>query len=368
MKTINLFSLTRQLKPLRGSFNEIFNNVLDRNEFTYGEQTQILETNFANFVGSKYALAVKSGTAALLIAMKALEFQKGDEVITTPMTFSATADAIVLAGAKPVFVDIELKTGNIDPLNLEKARTKKTKAVLVVHFAGVPCEMDKIINFCKKYQLFLIEDAAHAHGSLYKNKRTGSFGDIACFSFYPSKAFGSLGNAGMITSSNKNLFKKIKMYAEHGLYGKKYEHNVIGFNERIDNFQAAFLNVKFPFLERWINKRLKIAKRYQAVFKEKNVPTVNWDKEIKPSLYVFSIFLKNRKKFAKYLFDNGVETGIYYPIPLHLQKSLVFLGYKKGDFPHAELYAKTTLSIPFYPELEDRELKYIYHLIRNYQF
>ncbi len=365
---INLFNLTKQLTPLRQSFSSVFENVLDKNEFTYGEQTQLLEKNFANFVGSKYALAVRSGTAALIMAMKALEFKDGDEVITTPMTFSATTDAIILAGAKPVFADIELKTGNIDPLELEKVRTSRTKAVLIVHFAGIPCEMNKIVNFCKKYKLFLIEDSAHAHGSIYKNKKTGSFGDVACFSFYPSKVFGSLGNAGMITTSNKQILKKAQMCAEHGLYGKKYKHNLIGFNEKIDNLQSAFLNVKFPFLETWINKRLEIADKYQAVFANKNIQTISWSKNSRPSLYIFSIFIKNRDKFAKYLSDHGVGSGIYYPIPLHLQKSLVFLGYKKGDFPNAELYAKRTLSIPLYPELENKEVDYICDLINKYQF
>lgn len=365
---INLFNLSKQLSPLRKSLNKAFDDVLDKNEFTYGEQTKKLEESFSNYVGVKYALAVRSGTAALVVAMKALEFQKDDEVITTPMTFSATTDAIILAGAKPVFADTDRDSGNLDPENLEKVLTKKTKAVLIVHFAGIPCEMDKIVSFCKKNKLFLIEDASHAHGSIYKKKKAGSFGDVACFSFYPSKAFGSLGNAGIITTSNKKILKKCQMFAEHGLYGEKYKHRVVGFNEKIDNLQAAFLNVKFPFLESWIEKRLKIAKKYQDVFVKKGVGTVVWSQNTRPSLYVFSIFIKNRKNFAKYLLDNGVGSGIYYPIPLHLQESLNYLGYKKGDFPNAELYANQTLAIPFYPELEDKEINYICKLIEKYNF
>jgi len=365
---INLFNLSRQIHPLRQSFVKAFEEVLDKNEFTYGEQTDLLEKNFANFVGSKYALAVRSGTAALVVALKALEFKDGDEVITTPMTFSATTDAIILSGAKPVFVDVDPKTGNLDPDKLQKAKTKQTKAVLLVHFAGVPCEMDKIVSFCKKYKLLLIEDASHAHGSTYKKKQTGSFGDVACFSFYPSKAFGSLGNAGIITTSNPKILKKSRMFAEHGLYGKKYKHRLVGFNEKIDNMQAAFLNVKFPFLKDWNAKRLQIAKKYQDAFGEKRVKTVTWPDYSEPSLYVFSIFIKNRKKFAKYLSDNGVQTGIYYPIPLHLQESLRFLGYKKGDFPNAELFAKQTLAIPLYPELKETEIDFICKLIKKYSF
>jgi dTDP-4-amino-4,6-dideoxygalactose transaminase len=313
-------------------------------------------------------LGVRSGTAALVVALKALEFQKDDEIITTPMTFSATTDAIILAGAKLVFADINLSTGNLDPINLQKALTRKTKAVLIVHFAGIPCEMTEITNFCKKNNLFLIEDVSHAHGSIYKNKKTGSFGDVACFSFYPSKAFRSLGNAGIITTSNKKILKKCQMFAEHGLYGKKYKHRLVGYNEKIDNLQAAFLNVKFPFLETWIEKRLRIAKRYQEIFVQKGVRAVDWPNYSKPSLYVFSILIKNRNKFAKYLLDNGVGSGIYYPIPLHLQESLNFLGYKKGDFQNAEFYAKQTLSIPFYPELEEKEMNFICELIKKYNF
>lgn len=365
---INLFNLSRQLSPLKSSFVNILENVLDKNEFTYGEQTKILEENFANFVGSKYALAVRSGTAALLVALKSLEFQSGDEVITTPMTFSATSDAIVLAGAKPVFADVDPNTGNLDPDSIEKVITKRTKAVLLVHFAGIPCEMTRIVNFCKKNNLFLIEDASHAHGSIYKNKKIGSFGDLACFSFYPSKAFGSLGNAGIITTSNKKIFKSIQMFAEHGLYGEKYKHHLVGFNEKIDNLQAGFLNVKFPFLEGWIKRRLEIAMRYQEVFAKKGVKTISWSKESEPSIYVFSILIEKRDEFAKYLLENGVRTGVYYPIPLHLQESLSFLGYKKGDFPNAENYANRTLSIPFYPELTEKEINYICDLIEKYSF
>jgi dTDP-4-amino-4,6-dideoxygalactose transaminase len=365
---INLFDLSRQISPLRKSFTKAFEEVLDKNEFTHGEQTVMLEKNFANFVDCKYALGVKSGTAALIVALKALELQKDDEVITTPMTFSATSDAIIHAGAKIVFADVDPKTGNLDPESIEKVKTKRTKAILLVHFAGVPCEMTKIVSFCKKNKLFLIEDASHAHGSIYKNKKIGSFGDLACFSFYPSKAFGSLGNAGIITTNNKKLLKKAQMFAEHGLYGKKYKHRLVGYNEKIDNLQSAFLNVKLPLLEGWIEKRLKIAKKYQAVFAKKGVKTVVWPEYSKPSLYIFSIFIKNRGKFAKYLSDNGVGSGTYYPTTLHLQESLKFLGYKKGDFPNAELYAKQTLSIPFYPELTNQEIDFICDLIKKYEF
>ena len=365
---INLFNLNKQIKPLRQAFDKAFIDVLDKNEFTYGQQTQILESSFAKFVDSKYALAVRSGTAALIVALKALRFQSDDEIITTPMTFSATTDAIILAGAKPVFADINIETGNLDPKKMCQVLTKKTKAVLIVHFAGIPCEMDKIVDFCKKNHLFLIEDASHAHGSVYKNKKVGSFGDVSCFSLYPSKAFGALGNAGIIVTNNKRILKNCQMFAEHGLYGKKYKHRIVGFNEKIDNLQAAFLNVKLPFLQSWIDKRLKIAGKYQKIFTKKSVKSISWPDYVHPSLYVFSIFIKNRDKFAKYLNDHGVGTGIYYPIPLHLQESLRFLGYKRGDFPNAEIFAKKTLAIPFYPELTNQEINYICNLIEKYNF
>jgi len=365
---INLFNLNRQLKPIKRELVSVFEDVFDKSEFVRGEQTEKFEADFSKFIGTKYCLAVRSGTASLLVALKSLGLNPTDEVITTPMTFSATTDAIILAGAKPVFVDIDLKTGNLDPEKLEESLTKNTKAVLIVHFAGIPCEMDKIVKICKKNKLFLIEDASHAHGSTYKGQKVGSFGDCACFSLYPSKTFGALGNAGVITTNNKNIFKKARMYANHGLYGEKYKHHLVGLNENIDNMQAAFLNIKLPFLQAWIEKKLKIAKKYQSVFAEKKVRTMFWPEYTQPSLYVFSIFIKNRKKFAKYLSDNGVQTGIYYPIPLHLQESLRFLGYKKGDFPNAELFAKPTLAIPLYPELKETEIDFICKLIKKYSF
>ena len=203
---------------------------------------------------------------------------------------------------------------------------------------------------------------------MYKGQKIGSFGDCACFSLYPSKTFGALGNAGIITTNNKNILKKAQMYANHGLYGEKYKHHLVGLNEKIDNLQAAFLNVKMPFLESWIEKKLQIAQKYQNAFAEKKVRTMFWPDDTRPSIYVFSIFIKNRDKFATYLLENGVQTGTYYPIPLHLQESLSFLGYKKGDFPQAELYAQQTLSLPLYPELAQDEINYICDLVKKYQF
>lgn len=365
---INLFNLKKQLQPLEESLKIAFDEVLKTTEFTYGQATKDLEENFAKFIGVNYSLAVRSGTAALILAIKSLELNNSDEVITTPMTFSATADAIVLAGAKPVFADIDSNTGNISLASIKKAKTKNTKAVLVVHFAGIPCEMTEIVKYCKDNNLILIEDASHAHGSSYKGQRVGSFGDIACFSLYPSKTFGALGNAGIITTNNRELLDRVRMLAEHGVLDNKYQHNLIGFNEKIDNLQAAFLNVKFQFLNSWIDKKIEIANKYQDVFFKKGVRTVNWNDKVKPSLYIFSIFLKDRDSFADYLKKNGVSSGVYYPVPLHLQKSFSYLGYKKGDFPQAEKYATETLAIPLYPELEEAEIDYICQLINNYKF
>lgn len=368
MQSISLFNLSRQIQPLQKAFTQAFAETLAKNEFTYGSATKELEENFSKFVDCRHALAVRSGTAALIVALKALDLKANDEVITTPMTFSATSDAIILAGAKPVFADIDPSTGNLDPQTIKKVKTKRTKAVLLVHFAGVPCEMDEIVDFCKQNKLFLIEDASHAHGSIYKGKKVGSFGDVACFSFYPSKAFGALGNAGIITTNSQEILQKTAMFAEHGLSGQKYKHFLVGFNEKIDNLQAAFLNVKFPFLPTWIERRLEIAKKYQKVLEGKKVKCSFWLDHVQPSLYVFSIFSEDRDKLGKYLADHGVGSGIYYPIPLHLQKSFEFLAYKKGDFPLAEAYAQTTLSIPLYPELTDKEVDYICDLLRKYQF
>ncbi len=368
MKKIPLLDLQRHLKPLKPDILRRWSNILRDSEFTHGKETSTFEKNFAKLAGTRYAVGVRSGTASLLVALKAAGIKLGDEVITTPMTFSATADSIILSGGTPVFVDVLPATGNIDPNKIEAAITKKTKAILIVHLYGVPCEMDQVCHIAKKHNLLLIEDASHAHGSLYKNKPIGSFGIAGCFSLYPSKTLGSLGNAGVITSSNAAFIKHARAYAHHGILDpqNKYLHQMVGYNELIDNLQSAALNTKMQLLNKAIVRKRTIATAYNKVFTKHNLPGMVWESSAAPSLYVYAVQIKKRKSFVSFMTKKGVGTGVYYPIPLHLQPSLKFLGYRKGDFPHAELFASQTVSLPLFPELTKTEVTYICKTLEDY--
>lgn len=368
MQTIPLFNLSLQHKPFQKDLVNIFQKIVTNSAFTHGQETEQFEQHFAELCGTKYAVGMRSGTASLIVSLLALGIGPGDEVITTPATFTATADAIVLVGAKPVFVDVLPENGNIDSKKIEQAVTKKTRAVLVVHLYGIPCDMAKIIQICKKNKLLLIEDASHAHGSVYKKKPVGSFGDVGCFSLYPSKTLGAIGNAGVITTQSKKLAQKNRIFAEHGIknHEQKYTHYVSGYNELIDNLQAAVLDYKLQSLPQWIARRRKIAKSYNQTFQRFDHPGMKWSKEVEPSLYLYAVQMKKRKQFQEFMKKNGIQTGIYYPTPLHLQPSFQWLGYKRDDFPAAEQFFNQTVSLPLYPELTDQQVEYISQSIESY--
>lgn len=356
-----MFHLDRQHASLKDAVLEKWEALLDRSEFTFGRDTLEFEQSFAKLCDVQYAVGVRSGTASLIIALKAVGIGPGDEVITTPATFSATADAISLVGATPVFADIESKYGCIDPAEIDKKITRKTKAVLVVHLYGIPCQMDEISKICTDHNLFLIEDASHAHGSMYKTRPAGSLGDVACFSLYPSKTLGCVGNAGVITTHNLQLAERARMFAHHGIIEgrSKYEHHVAAFNELIDNLQAAVLNIKMPLLQSWIARKIDIAEQYNRALAKAGHPGMKWPSDANPSLYVYAIQINNREKFQKHMSDHSIDTGVYYPTPLHLQPSYTYLGHIVGDFPSAEQWMRKTVSVPLYPELSDSEVERI---------
>ncbi|AKM81054.1 MAG: Pleiotropic regulatory protein [Candidatus Pacebacteria bacterium GW2011_GWF2_38_9] len=359
---VPLFDLKRQNQKLKKEFLKSISIAIDESEFVHGEAIKEFEKNFANYCNSKYCLAVNSGTTALILALKAIGVSSGDEIITTPCTFSATSDAVVWLNAKPVFVDVDEKTGNIDPSKIEARVNKKTKAILVVHLYGIPCEMDEINRIAKKHKLKVVEDASHAHGSEYKGRKVGGLADISCFSAYPSKTLGSFGNAGMIVSNNKKFMEKAREFADNGVFDpkKKYFHNLCGINGLINNFQAISLILKLKEIDSVINKRLKIAKTYNQQLQELGLKGMFWDdKKIKPSLYVYSFQYKDRDKLREFLTSRGVGNSVYYPIPLHLQKSFLPLSYKKGDFPIAERFFKQTISLPLYSGLSKKEVDYV---------
>lgn len=370
-KHIPLFDLQRQHIELKTEIFREFEKIYDKCEFTYGQAIVDFEEQFANLSETKYCLGVRSGTASLVIALKAIHLLPGDEVISTPMTFSATSDAIVLANGKPVFVDVSERDGNIDPAQIEKAihkRKAKVKGVVLVHFHGIPCQMDQIRQLCRKHNLFLIEDASHAHGTLYKGKPVGSFGTAGCFSLYPSKTLGSLGNAGVITTNSKTFYKELRMYANHGIKEgqSKYTHYANGYNELIDNIQAMAIVVKLKYLQSWIDRKLTIALHYNKLLQELGVSGMNIPENTKPSLYVYSIRSKQREKLAKFLKEKGIDTGVYYPLPLHLQPNFKFLGHTKGDFIQSEMFAKETISLPIFSGITDTEVDYISQSLRQF--
>jgi dTDP-4-amino-4,6-dideoxygalactose transaminase len=290
---------------------------------------------------------------------------EGDEVITTPFTFFATSEVISLLKAKPVFVDIDSKTFNIDPDKIEDAITTKTKAVIPVHLFGQMAEMDDIEYLAEKYDLYIIEDACQAIGAEYKGRRAGSIGDTGCFSFFPTKNLGAFGDGGLITTNDEKLYEKIKLLRVHGSR-KKYYHELIGHNSRLDEIQAAILRVKLKYLDNWIERRIEIAKIYSEGLKDLDVTVP----EVKPYLrhvyHQYVIRTKHRDELQEYLSNKGIGTAIYYPLPLHLQECYKDLGYREGDLPEAEKASKEVIALPMWPELTNEEVNYIVESIREF--
>ncbi len=350
---MEFLDLNRQYRIIKKEVNQAIQKVLDSGHFILGPEVEELEGQIAKYCGVKYGVGVNSGTDALLLSLMALGIGKGDEVITTPFTFMATAETIVMCGARPIFVDIDSATFNIDVDKIEEVITKKTKAIIPVHLYGQPAEMDKMIRIARKYKLRIIEDCAQAIGAKYKNKKVGSMGDLGCFSFFPSKNLGACGDGGMVATNNKKLAEKIRMLRAHGSR-KKYYHEIIGTNSRLSTIQAAILLVKLKYLDEWTKVRQKIARHYSRSFGKfinLRAPFVASNRTHVFHQYTIRVNKQKRDKLIDYLKQQDIPTAIYYLLPLHLQPSMKFLGYKKGDFPVAEKAAREVLSLPIYPEL-----------------
>ncbi len=362
---IPAFDLKRQYRNLSSELLPILEEVMAKGQFILGENVELLEKELADYCGTKYAVGVASGTDALLLSLEALGIGEGDEVITTPFTFFATSEVISLLKAKPVFVDIDSKTFNIDPDKIEDAITTKTKAVIPVHLFGQMAEMDDIKYLAEKYDLYIIEDACQAIGAGYKGRRAGSIGDTGCFSFFPTKNLGAFGDGGLITTNDEKLYEKIKLLRVHGSR-KKYYHELIGHNSRLDEIQAAILRVKLKYLDNWIERRIEIAKIYSEGLKDLDVTVP----EVKPYLrhvyHQYVIRTKLRDELQEYLSNKGIGTAIYYPLPLHLQECYKDLGYREGDLPEAEKASKEVLALPMWPELTNEEVNYIVESIREF--
>jgi dTDP-4-amino-4,6-dideoxygalactose transaminase len=349
---VPLLDLKSQYAKIKKDVLAAIGEVLDSQICIGGPKVKELEEKVAAISECKYAVGVSSGTDALLASLMGLSIGSGDEVVTTPFTFFATAGCIARVGAKPVFVDIDPKTYNINPSLIQKAITKKTKAILPVHLYGQMAEMDPIMDIAKKHNLFVIEDAAQSISSAYKGKKAGGIGTCGCFSFFPSKNLGGIGDGGMVVTNDEKLAAKMKVMRDHG-QNPTYYYNFVGGNFRLDPIQAAALLVKLPYLDEWSKGRRKNAEYYNKKFADTAIktPYINPDCETVYNQYV--IRTPQRDKLMEHLKQNGIGCAIYYPMPLHIQKCFEYLGYKKGDFPESEKAANEVLAIPIYPELTD---------------
>jgi len=362
---ISFLDLKTQYKNLKPEIDNAVKRVINSQIFVLGPELNAFEKEFAEYLGIKYVAGVNSGTDALILALLALGVGKGDEVITSANSFVATTAAIIQVGAKPVLIDCNKDTYQIDTDQIIEKITKRTKAILPVHLYGAPAEIGKLAKIAKDYKLFLVEDAAQAHGAAFKNKKLGTFGNLAIFSFYPSKNLGAYGDGGAIVTDDKQLYEKIILLRNHGQV-KKYVHKSLGINSRLDEIQAAILRVKLKHLDLWNKKRNRIAENYENFLKSYKAQKII--KGGKSNYYVFVIETKSREKLQKYLLESGIQTLIHYPIPIHLQKAYENLGYKKGDFPVTEELAKKILSIPIYPELLKAQQSYIINKLNNETF
>lgn len=350
---IPLVDLKAQYRNIKPGVDDAIAHVLSRADFIQGEDVALLEQEFAAYCGVREAIGVASGTAALQLALLACGVGPGDEVITTPFTFIATAEAIAQTGATPVFVDIDPLTYNLDPARIEAAVTPRTKAVIPVHLYGRPADMGRIQAIARQHHLVVIEDGAQAHGARYEGRRVGSFGDAGCFSFYPGKNLGAYGDGGMVVTDNPRVAERVRLLRDHGRQDK-YEHLCLGFNGRLDTMQAAVLRVKLRYLDQWNRRRQSIAWMYCRAFQRFHVtlPVVD-EVGIESVYHLFVIRASTRQAIQRSFAAKGIATGIHYPLPLHLQPAMQHLGYRAGTFPASERAANEVLSLPIYAEMTD---------------
>ena len=342
--------------PIRQEVMAAMNEVIDLNAFAGGSFVTKFEEAYAKFSDTKYCVGVANGTDSLWFSLLALGVGQGHEVITAPMTFMATAEAITYAGAKPVFVDINPHTFTIDVSKIESAITPRTKAIMPVHLFGQCADMDPILEIARKHKLFVIEDAAQAQGATYKGRKAGSMGHAGSFSFYPGKNLGAWGEAGAITTNDASLRDGMQMFREHG-QKKKYFHDVVGWNGRMDGIQAAVLQVKLKYLDKANNGRRRAAARYNELLR--GTPDVLLPAEADYAGHIYHVYpvrVTQRDRILKQMGDRGIGVGIHYPVPVHLQNAYANLGYKRGDFPVSEACADSFLSLPMYPELTDQQI------------
>ncbi len=366
--------LIRQYRRIEEEILSVQKRVLEKGRFILGEGVSNLEEEFARYCGVRYGVGVGSGTDALFLALKAAGIGEGDEVVTVSHTFVATAFAISLSGATPVFIDIDPETSTMDPNALEdflKKRKRKgrgrrrIKALLPVHLYGHPAEMDAIMDIADRYHLMVIEDACQAHGAEYQGQRVGSIGAMGCFSFYPTKNLGAYGDGGMVVTDHKPYYERLRLLRCYG-EKRKYEHILKGWNSRLDEVQAAILRVKLKYLDQWNGERRKKALMYKRLLANVDV-ILPFEKEQARHVYhLFVIRAKRRNALQAFLKEQGIETLIHYPIPIHLQKAFSGLRYRKGSLPVTERCAREVLSLPLFPELSSEEMREVQEQIKNF--
>lgn len=356
---IPFVDLKTQYASLKADIDKAIQQVIDKTSFIMGPDVALFEQEFATFCQANHAVGVSSGTDALHLALLACGIGSGDEIITVSHTFIATAEAITMCGARPVFVDIDPKTYNMAPNKVEAAITPKTKALLPVHLYGQPADMDPLLDIARQHNLRVIEDAAQAHGAYYKERRVGTLGDVACFSFYPGKNLGAFGDAGAVVSNNDEIAEKVRLLRNHGRH-EKYEHILEGFGNRLDTMQAAILRVKLAHLEEWNQQRKQAAANYtQLLADHEHIVLPYVPQWAEPVWHLFVVQIQKRAEVQQRLKQDGINTGIHYPIPLHLQPAYRYLGYAKGSLPHTEQVVEKILSLPMFPEITEEQVEYV---------
>ena len=356
---IPFIDLRSQYQEIKTASERSLDCLMRRGDFILGKNLSEFEAHFALYLGVKYSLGVNSGTDALFLGLLSLGIGKGDEVIVPAFTYIASAFAVTYTGAKPVFVDINESTYNIDPEKIEKAITKKTRAIMPVHLYGQSADMDAIMKISKKHRLKIVEDAAQAHGTLYREKKAGGLGDMGAFSFYPTKNLGALGDAGMIVTNDAALYGKLIKLRD---YGRKtrYEHASIGYNSRLDSVQALFLSQKLKRLDAWNDKRIRASWLYRKLLGNIKGITLPFEAGYGKHIYhIFAIGVKNRDTVLEGLKKAGISAAVHYPVPLHLQEVYKNLRYKKGDFPVAEKICNQVLCLPIYPHIKKEQIEYV---------
>lgn len=347
---IPLADLNAQFQTIKTEIREAIDHVLETSEFVLGSEVAAFEKEFADFSGARHGIAVNSGTSALHVALLAAGIGPGDEVITVPFTFVATVAAILYTGARPVFVDIDPRSYTIDVAQIERAITRRTKAILPVHLYGHPADLDPILEIARSHHLVLIEDAAQAHGAEYKGRRVGSIGDLGCFSFYPGKNLGAYGEGGMVVTNQSRYDRTIRMLRDWG-QEQKYHHVLKGFNYRMEGLQGAILRVKLRHLETWTEARRTRAALYDSLLAGSSVQTPQVMAHARHVYHIYAIRTPERAALQQALLQLGIQSGIHYPFPVHLLPAYADLDYHAGSFHHAETMAAEELSLPMYPEL-----------------